>query len=618
MQNLEKILKYVEKPSRYTGCELNSVVKNKADVKLRFGFCFPDTYEIGMSHLGMKVLYDVLNKTDDIWCERSFMPWVDMEEKMRENGILLYGHESKDPLKEFDVLGFTLQYEMSYTNVLAMLDLADVPLLSEERDLSYPLICAGGPCAVNPEPMVDFVDFFMVGEGEEVILEACNIIKDYKQSGKTDKQELLIALSKVEGVYVPSLYEVEYNEDNTIKSRKALFGAPETVKKRVISDMDKLPHPEDIIVPYTEVVHDRVTLEIFRGCIRGCRFCQAGFIYRPVRERSPETLCEITKRSLEKTGYDEVSLCSLSTSDYTRLSELTDELISFTDEKMVNFCLPSLRVDNFDLELAKKVQEVRKTSLTFAPEAGSQRMRDVINKNVNEEDILKTSKLIFENGWNRVKLYFMIGLPYETAEDVKEISELAFKVQGEYFKIEKEKRPRGLTVTVSTSSFVPKPFTPFMWAKQDTVSEIVEKQQILRDNMKSKSITYNWHDSDLSIMEGVFARGDRRLSKVLYTAYKKGCKLDGWHEHFKYDKWLEAFKECGIDYTFYNHRERSYDEILPWEFIDVGVSKAFLMRENEKAKMAQTTPNCREKCSGCGITSLTECEELRKQGGCAK
>ncbi|MBR4892394.1 MAG: TIGR03960 family B12-binding radical SAM protein [Clostridia bacterium] len=608
MINIEKYLDKVEKPSRYVGGEYNSVVKNKDDVDIRVAFCFPDTYEIGMSHLGLRCIYHVLNNIPDVWCERSFMPWTDMEEVMRKNNIPLYALESKDSLYEFDMLGFTLQYEMSYTNLLAMLDLSGIPFLSSERGKKHPIICAGGPCAVNPEPLADIVDFFMVGEGEEVWQEIIDLYRNCKNENLS-KDEFLLKVANIKGVYVPKFYDVTYKEDGTIDKRTTLFDVPSVIEKRVVENFDMLPHPEEIIVPYTEIVHDRVTLEIFRGCIRGCRFCQAGFIYRPVRERTPEKLVDIAINSLKSTGYDEVSLCSLSTSDYTKLDELTDKLMEYTDDRKINFCLPSLRVDNFNLPLANKVQKVRKTSLTFAPEAGTQKMRDVINKNVSEEDVLKTSKLIFENGWNSVKFYFMIGLPYEEDEDIVGIKDLAYKVQDTYYSIDKMNRPKGARITVSTSSFVPKPFTPFMWAPQDTMDELRRKQDILKSEMKSKLINYNWHDADLSILEGVFARGDRRLSKVLIDAYKKGCKLDGWNEHFKYDLWMEAFKDNNIDYSFYNHRERSYDEVLPWDFIDVGVTKNFLMKENEKAKQAVTTPNCRQKCAGCGVTKLCECKE---------
>ena len=609
MMLIDKILPEVEKPSRYTGNELNSIIKNKNDVNIRFGFCFPDIYEIGMSHLGLKCIYDVLNNIPDVWCERAFMPWGDMRDKMIENNIPLYTLESKDSLADFDILGFTLQYEMSYTNVLAMLDLSGIPFKASERGLNYPIICAGGPCAVNPEPMAEFIDFFMIGEGEEVLCEVMDVIREFKNKNSEDKEELLYMLDKLEGVYVPALYDVTYNEDGTIKDRISKAGAKETVKKRFIKNFAELPHPENIIVPYTEIVHDRVTLEIFRGCIRGCRFCQAGFIYRPVRQRNADTLSGIAKRSLSATGYNEVSLCSLSTSDYTELRELINNLMNYTEDKKINFCLPSLRVDNFDLPLAERIQKVRKSGLTFAPEAGSQKMRDVINKNVDEKDILKTTKMVFENGWSNVKLYFMIGLPYEEDEDVAAIGELAFKVVDEYFSIEKSERPKGAKITVSVSSFVPKPFTPFMWAKQDSMDELLAKQEILRDNTKSRMINLNWHDADVSILEGVFARGDRRLSSVLLSAYHKGCMLDGWQGHFKYDSWMEAFKECGIDYKFYNERERSYDENLPWDFIDVGVTKEFLIRENERAKQGVTTPNCRNQCSGCGIK---DCEERNR------
>ena len=609
MINIEKYLDKVEKPSRYVGGEYNSIIKDKENVNIRFAFCFPDTYEIGMSHLGLRCIYHTLNEISDVWCERSFMPWVDMEEILKGNNIPLFALESKDALNEFDMLGFTLQYEMSYTNVLAMLDMSGIPFLSKDRDYTCPFICAGGPCAVNPEPLYDIIDFFMIGEGEEVLPEVMDVYREYKKSGSCNRDDFLFKVAQLKGVYVPKFYDVSYNEDGTIKERTHADGVPDTIEKRVIEDFDSLPHPEKIIVPYTEIVHDRVTLEIFRGCIRGCRFCQAGFIYRPVRERTPDKLVDIAVKSLEATGYDEVSLCSLSTSDYTRLNELTDKLMEYTIDRKINFCLPSLRIDNFNLPLANKVQKVRKTSLTFAPEAGTQRMRDVINKNVCEEDVLKTSHLIFTNGWNSVKFYFMIGLPYETTEDVLGIKDLTFKVQDTYYKIDKPLRPKGARITVSTSSFVPKPFTPFMWARQDTIEELRDKQNLLKNEMKSKIINYNWHDADLSILEGVFARGDRRLSKVLISAYNKGCRLDGWNEHFKYDKWMEAFIENNIDYTFYTHREREYEENLPWDFIDVGVSKKFLISENEKAKMASTTPNCRQNCAGCGITKLAKCKE---------
>ncbi len=615
MNNLaiENILCNVEKPARYTGNELHSVKKENPEV--RFCFCFPDTYEIGMSHLGLRVLYQVLNDLDYVWCERSFMPWVDMEAILKEKNIPLFALESRDALNAFDILGFTLQYEMSYTNLLAMLDMGKVPLLREERGEQDPFVCAGGPCAVNPEPLADFVDFFIIGEGEEVI---CEVMEAYRNWKKFNQPRIafLKSLTAIEGVYVPAFYEVEYHEDGTIKSRSAKEGAPEMVKKRIISDLDKVVHPERIMVPYTEIVHDRVALEIFRGCIRGCRFCQAGFIYRPVRERSVDNLTKIAKHSLGCTGYDEISLASLSTSDYTGLRELTDAFLDFTKEEKINFSLPSLRVDNFDLELAQKAQAVRKSGLTFAPEAGTQRMRDVINKNVREEDLLNTAQLVFSNGWSSVKLYFMIGLPYETKDDVLGIKDLAYKTLDQYYAVAPEKRPKGLRITVSTSSFVPKPFTPFMWARQDTIEELNEKQQLLREEMRSKKIVYNWHDADLSILEGVFARGDRRLGKVLLSAYRKGCRMDGWQEQFRFDLWMEAFRDTEVDFTFYNHRERSYDEILPWDFIDVGVSKAFLQRENEKAKQAAVTPNCREQCSGCGMTQFAFCNECKggKQG----
>ena len=597
----DKILSKVTKPTRYTGGELNAVLKDPESVDVRFGFCFADTYEIAMSHLGLKILYHSLNNRSDTWCERVFAPWTDMEDEMRAHGMRLFALESGDEVTHFDMLGFTLQYELCYSNIVNMLNLAGIPPLASERGEEYPIICGGGPCAYNAEPVADFFDFLMMGEGEDLINEVTDEYARWKKNGKKDKRDYLEAIAKIDGVYVPSFYDVEYNADGTVKSVVPNNpNAKPRIKKRIMRDFDGAYTPETIIVPFGEVVHDRVMLEIMRGCLRGCRFCQAGYIYRPQRERSPQRLLGIADSLLSCSGYDEISLSSLSSSDYGGLRELTDGLLDMTEQKKIGLSLPSLRIDNFSLELMEKVQKVRKTGITFAPEAGTQRLRDVINKNITEEDILSSTKLLFEGGWTSVKLYFMIGLPTETNEDVEGIAELAQKVLGVYFGIPKEERAKNINITVSTSSFVPKPFTAFQWAAQNSREELIEKQDLLKSSIKSKRIRYNWHDNKTSYLEGVFARGDRRLSKVILRAAEMGCKFDGWGEHFRFDLWMKAFEELGIDPDFYNLRERSYDEVLPWDHIDIGVTKSFLMKENEKAKAAETTPHCREKCSGCG------------------
>ncbi len=596
----EKILKKVEKPTRYTGQELNMCIKNPKEVDVRFGFCFPDVYEIAMSHLGLKVLYHVLNLREDTYCERVFAPWVDMEEEMRKRNLKLFALETGDEVDTFDFLGFTLQYELSYSNVINMLDLAQIPLLSKDRSLDDPFICAGGPCAYNAEPIADAVDFFMLGEGEEIICEIIDVYKEWKKDKNRTRKSYLEEIAKIEGIYVPSFYDVCYNDDGTVKSITPNNpNAKEKITKRIMSDFDSAPTPDKVIVPYGDIVHDRVMLEIFRGCIRGCRFCQAGYIYRPVRERKVETLTCLANRLLDTSGYDEISLSSLSSSDYTGLAELTDNLLEITEKKKIGLSLPSLRIDNFSLELMKKVQKVRKSGITFAPEAGTQRLRDVINKNITEENILKSTAMLFEGGWTNVKLYFMIGLPTETYEDVEGIAELSQQVLDKYFEIPKEERAKNINITVSTSSFIPKPFTAFQWCKQDTREEIVEKQNHLKASIKSKRIRYSWHDNRTSYLEGVFARGDRRLIDVIIKAVKNGCRFDGWNDHFRYDKWMQSFEECGINPDFYL-RERNLDEVLPWDHIDVGVTKKFFKKEYEKALKAQTTPNCREQCSGCG------------------
>ncbi len=601
----DKILMQVQKPTRYTGGELNACIKNPADVDIRFAFCFPDVYEIGMSHIGMKILYHTLNEREDTYCERVFAPWDDMEKLMRERNMKLYALESGDEVTNFDFLGFTLQYELSYSNVINMIDLAGLPVFSKDRNEDMPFVIAGGSCAYNGEPIADFIDFFNLGEGEEVLDEIMDAYIIWKKNGKKSRKEFLEAVAEIEGVYVPSFYDVEYNDDGTIKSFTPNNPhAKEKIRKRIMSDFNSAPTPEKIVVPFGEVVHDRITLEIFRGCIRGCRFCQAGYIYRPVREKSAKKLTDIAEGIMKATGYDEISLCSLSTSDYTQLKELTDNLIDLTERQKIGLSLPSLRIDNFSLELMEKVQKVRKSGITFAPEAGTQRLRDVINKNITEENILQSVRLLFAGGWTNVKLYFMIGLPTETDEDVAAISDLAQKVLDVYFETPKEERAKNINITVSTSSFVPKPFTAFQWAAQNTRAELIRKQDILKASIKSKRIRYNWHDNKTSYLEGVFSRGDRRLSKVILQAVKNGCKFDGWGEFFDFEKWMNAFEICRIDPDFYTARERSYDEILPWDYVDIGVSKKFLINENEKAKQAQTTQNCREKCAGCGASSF--------------
>lgn len=608
LQNLDKIFSKIQKATHYCGGELNSVMKNPEEVKIRFAFAFPDTYEVGMSHLGIKILYHILNKREDTYCERVFAPWIDMEEEMRKAGVPLFTNETHTPVKEFDFLGITLQYEMCYSNILNMLELAGIPLLASERGEDDPFVNGGGPCAYNPEPIADFFDFFTMGEGEDVIGELMDAFNEWKEEGGT-RADYLKKIAQIEGIYVPSLYDVTYNEDGTIKSMTPNCPeAPEKVRKRIISDLDKVTYPDKFIVPFSDIVHDRSNIEVFRGCIRGCRFCQAGMIYRPVREKSADTLVKDACALMESTGYEEMGLSSLSTSDYTQFRELADRLLEITEKEKVSLSLPSLRVDNFSLDLMEKVQKVRKSGLTFAPEAGSQRMRDVINKNVLEEDLIKSVTLAFEGGWNTVKLYFMIGLPYEEFSDIAGISDLAEKVVECFYKSEKTNKRRPPSVTLSVASFVPKPFTPFQWAAQDSIETLSEKQLFLKNEIRNRKIRYNYHQSDVSVLEGVFARGDRKLNKVILRAHQLGCKLDGWSECFSLEKWEQAFSDSGIDMAFYT-RARDYDEILPWDFVDIGVTREFMISENEKAKQAATTPNCREKCSGCGAAKL--CKEKK-------
>lgn len=602
-KEVEKILQYVQKPARYVGGELNSVIKDADKVDIRYAFCFPDIYEIGMSHLGMKILYGLVNDREDSWCERVFAPDVDMEEQMRKHNVPLFALESGDYIKDFDMIGFTLMYELCYTNVLNMLDLAGIPLFSKDRTELAPIICVGGPCACNPEPIADFVDIVFLGDGEESTNAVIDLLKECKKNGAS-KQEFLLKAKDITGVYVPSFYKDSYNDDGTLKELVPINDAPEKVKKSIVSDMNKCYYPKEFVVPFISIVHDRAVEEIFRGCIRGCRFCQAGFIYRPIREKSVETINAQSKALIESTGYDELSLCSLSTSDHSQVNEMLTSLIDWTVKDKINLSLPSLRVDNFSDELVDKLNKVRKSGLTFAPEAGTQRLRDVINKNVTEEEVIKTCTKAFDNGWTTVKLYFMMGLPTETMEDIEGIANLGMDVIHAFYRNPNRQKGTGLQVNISCSSFIPKPFTPFQWEPEDTMESLKAKQKHLLESIPSKKIKVSYHETPTSLLEGVLARGDRRLSAVLYSAYKKGCKFDSWDEHFKFDAWMEAFEENNLDPYFYTQRRRDFSEVLPWDHLDYGISRKFLERENIKAHENETTPHCKIQCAGCGANKL--------------
>ena len=601
----DDILMKIEKPARYIGNEVNAVVKDRDSIDVRFCMCFPDVYEIGMSHLGIQILYGMLNSWDDVWCERVYSPWVDLDEIMRKENIPLFALESQDPIKDFDFLGITIQYEMCYTNILQVLDLAGIPLLATERGEDCPIVIGGGPCTYNPEPIADFFDIFYIGEGETQYRPLIDLYKKCRTE-KTGREEFLRRAAKLPGMYVPRFYETTYHENGTIASfRPTEEGIPARIRKELVTDMTDSFYPMKPVVPYIKVTQDRVVLEIQRGCIRGCRFCQAGQLYRPVREKSLETLKHYATTMLDSTGQEEISLSSLSSSDYSHLEELVDFLMTTCQEKKVNISLPSLRIDAFSLDVMGKVQDVKKSSLTFAPEAGSQRLRNVINKGLTEEVILKGAGLAFEGGWSRVKLYFMLGLPFETEEDIRGIAELSNKIAALYYEVvPKEKRNGPVQIVSSTSFFIPKPFTPFQWAPMCTKEQFLDKaaltKQAVREQLNQKRIKYNWHEADVSVLEGVFARGDRKVADVILKAYEKGCIYDAWGEYFKYQTWVDCFQECNVDMDFYTTRTRSDEEVFPWDFLDCGVNRAFLLREWKRAAEAVVTPNCKMQCQGCG------------------
>lgn len=601
-KRLERILPKVQKPARYTGGEYNQIIKDKSRIDLRVAFCFPDTYEIGMSNLGMSILYHTMNSLDFVWCERVFAPWGDMYEEMKKASLPLYALESGDPVSEFDVVAFSIGYEMAYTTVLDMLSMSDIPLRSENRESLLPLVVAGGSAAVNAEPMAPFIDLFFIGEGEEMDNELLSLLREAKKQG-WNKRDFLRKAAMIEGVYVPSLYEVSYNDDGTVRSIEALDGASAKVRKRIVTDLDAAPYPTKPVVPSTEVVHDRVCLELFRGCVRGCRFCQAGHIYRPIRAKKCGTLIKQGIETLKNTGYEELTLLSLSTSDYRELAELCDGLLEYCEERSISLSLPSLRADNFSMEIMEKLQKVRKSGLTFAVEGGSQRLRDAINKNVTEEDVLNTCRLAFSGGWNTVKLYYMLGLPTETDEDIVGIAQMADDIL-HCWRVNAKNKNRGVKITISTSCFIPKPHSPFQWESQITIEEYLRRVNLLRTSITARNVTYNWHDAETSLIEAVLSRGDRKVADAVERVFRNGGRLDAWTDYFSVERWMKAFEECGIDPAFYAFRARKTDEILPWDMIDVGVRKQHFIHEREMCFKSELSPDCRKQCSGCGAAAL--------------